>query len=215
MYDANFKIVLFGDETEAKKTFTQKCMINLFSSSQADTLGVDFEVKSLLVNEFKIKLQVWDVSGERRFRDLLPNYISHARGGLFVYDVAEKSSLTNIDFWLSLVKKELRKDEIFPIIAVGIVPEAINQRQITSEEAKILADLHGLDGIVECSIMSGSNIEKMFETLSKLMLERSPPPAEPASPKKKRKAKGNGLFAKKKREKGKKRKKRAKVETKI
>ena len=198
MYDANFKIVLFGDETEAKKILTQKFMINLFSSSQADALGVDFEVKTLSVDEFKIKLQVWDISGERRFRDLLPNYISHARGGLFVYDVAEKSSLTNIDFWLSLVKKELKKEEIFPIIAVGIVPESVNQRQITSEEGKIIADLHGLDGFVECDIKSGNNIEKMFETLSKLMLERSPLSSEPIITKSPRKAKRNALFMKKK-----------------
>ena len=207
MYDANFKIILFGDETEAKRTFTQNFMINLFPSSQADTLGVDLEVKSLSVGKFKIKLQAWDISGDGRFRDLLTNYISHARGGLFVYDVAEKSSLTNIDFWLSLVKKELRKEEIFPIIAVGILPESVNQRQITSEEGKILADLYELDGFVECSITSGHNIEKMFETLSKLMLERSPHPPEPAIPKKKRKAKENGLFVKKK---GKKEKKKRK-----
>jgi len=207
MYDANFKIVLFGDETEGKKALTQKFMINLFSSSQADTLGVDLEVKSLSVGKFKIKLQAWDISGEGRFRDLLTNYISHARGGLFVYDVAEKSSLTNIDFWLSLVKKELRKEEIFPIIAVGILPESVNQRQVTSEEGKILADLHELDGFIECSITSGHNIEKMFEAISKLMLERSPPPLEPVIPKNQRKMKGNGFFIKKKGEKEKKRRK--------
>jgi small GTP-binding protein len=189
MYDANFKIVLFGDETEGKKTLTHNYMIKLFSSKQTETLGVDFEVKSLSVDDFKIKLQVWDISGERRFRDLLPNYISHARGGLFVYDVAEKSSLTNIDFWLSLVKKELADEEIFPIIAVGIAPESVIRRQVTSEEGKIIADLHDLDGFVECNIKSGSNIEKMFESLSKLMLERSPPPSEPTIPKKRRKMK--------------------------
>jgi len=198
---------LFGDETEAKKTLTQKFMVNLFSSGHSDTLGVDFEVKSLSVKDYKIKLQVWDISGEGRFRDLLPNYISHARGGLFVYDVTDKSSLTNIDFWLSLVKKELRKEEIFPIIAVGIVPESVNQRQITTEEGKILADLHDLDGFVECSITSGSNVEKMFDALSKLMLERSPPPNEPGIPKKERKMKENGLIVKKK---GKKEKKKLK-----
>ena len=193
MYDANFKIILFGDETEGKKILTHKHMIKLFSSSQVDSLGVDFEVKSLLVDDFKIKLQVWDISGERRYRDLLPNYISHARGGLFVFDVTEKSSLTNIDFWLSLVKKELPDEEIFPIIAVGITPESIIKRQVTSEEGKIITDLHDLDGFVECSITSGSDIEKMFETLSKLMLERSPPPTESKIPKKKQKMKGNKL----------------------
>jgi len=193
MYDANFKIILFGDETEGKKILTHKHMISLFSSSQVDSLGVDFEVKSLLVEDFKIKLQVWDISGERRYRDLLPNYISHARGGLFVFDVTEKSSLTNIDFWLSLVKKELPDEEFFPIIAVGITPESIIKRQVTSEEGKIITDLHDLDGFVECSITSGSDIEKMFETLSKLMLERSPPPTESKIPKKKQKMKGNKL----------------------
>jgi len=158
-------------------------------------------VKSLSVEGFKIKLQVWDISGEGRFKDLLPNYISHARGGLFIYDVSEKSSLTNIDFWLSLVKKELSKEEVFPIKAVGILPEAVNQRQATSEEGKILADLHDLDGFVECSITSESTIENMFEMLSKLMLERSPPPSEGEIPKSKRKMRSNGLFSKKMRKK--------------
>ena len=104
MYDANFKILLFGDETEGKKTLTQKFMMKLFSEGHEDTIGVDFEVKSLSVENYKIKLQMWDISGEGRFRSFLPTYISYARGCLFVYDVTEKSSLTNINFWLNLVK---------------------------------------------------------------------------------------------------------------
>jgi len=96
MYDANFKILLFGDDTEGKKTFTQKFMISLFSEGHEDTIGVDFEVKSLSIDEFKIKLQIWDISGEGRFRSLLPTYISHARGGMFVYDVTKRFSLINI-----------------------------------------------------------------------------------------------------------------------
>ena len=198
MYDANFKIILFGDETEGKRTLTNNYMINLFSSSQTDSLGVDFEVKSLSVDNFKVKLQVWDISGERRFRDLLPKYISHARGGLFVYDVTEKSSLTNLEFWLSLVKKELGDEENFPIIAVGLTPDSVVKRQTTSEEGRILANLHGLNGFVECSITSRSDIEKMFEMLSKIMLECCPPSLEPTLPKSKRKEKENGISMKKK-----------------
>jgi small GTP-binding protein len=199
MYDANFKIILFGDDTEGKKTLTNDYMIQLFSSSQAETLGVDFEVKSLSINDFKVKLQIWDISGERRFRDLLANYISHARGGLFVYDVTEKSSLINIDFWLSLVKKELATEEKFPIIAVGLTKDSIVKRQITTEEGKILADLHGLDGFVECSITSRSDIEKMFEMLSKIMIECCPPSLESISPESQRKEKRNEIIIKKKR----------------
>jgi len=154
-------------------------MMKLFSEGHEDTIGVDFEVKSLSVENYKIKLQMWDISGEKRFRSFLPTYISHARGGLFVYDVTEKTSLTNINFWLSLVKKELTK-EILPVIAVGIIPDSEKERQITFEEGKRITNLLGLDGFVECNVKSGENVEKMFEAISKLMLERAPPPTEPA-----------------------------------
>jgi len=204
MYDANFKILLFGDDTEGKKTLTQKFMMNLFSEGHEDTIGVDFEVKSLSVDEYKIKLQMWDISGERRFRSFLPTYISHARGGLFVYDVTEKTSLTNINFWLTLVKKELTKDEILPIIAVGIIPDSEKKRQIMYEEGNRIANLLGLDGFIECNVKSGENVEKMFEAISKLMLECCPPPSEPVVSKLSRKAKGNALIGKKKRKKEKK-----------
>ena len=205
MYDANFKILLFGDDTEGKKTLTQKFMINLFSEGHEDTIGVDFEVKSLSVDEYKIKLQIWDISGEGRFRSFLPTYISHARGGLFVYDVTEKTSLTNINFWLTLVKKELTKEEILPVIAVGIIPDSEKERQITFEEGKRMTNLLGLDSFVECDVKSGENVEKMFEAISKLLLECCPPQSlEPAINKSSRKAKGNALFEKKKKKKEKK-----------
>jgi len=207
MYDANFKILLFGDDTEGKKMLTQKFMINLFSEGKEDTIGVDFEVKSLSVENYKIKLQMWDISGEERFRSFLPTYISYARGCLFVYDVTEKSSLTNINFWLTLVKEELTKEELLPIIAVGIIPDSEKERQITAEEGRRLANLLELDGFIECSIKSGKNVEKMFEAISKLMLERSPPPTEPAITSSSRKAKKNALIGKKKRKKEKKNRK--------
>ena len=207
MYDANFKILLFGDNTQGKKTLTKKFMIALFSEGHDDTLGVDFEVKSLLIDEYKIKLQMWDISGEKRFRSFLPTYISHARGVLFVYDVTEKTSLTNINFWLTLVKTELTKEENLPIIVVGIIPDSEKERQITAEEGRRLANLLELDGFVECNVKSGENVEKMFEAISKLMLERSPPPAEPAITKSTRKAKGNALIGKKGRKKEQKKRK--------
>ena len=207
MYDANFKILLFGDDTEGKKTLTQKFMINLFSEGHEDTIGVDFEVKSLSIDEFKIKLQIWDISGERRFRSYLPTYISHARGGLFVYDVTKRTSLINIDFWLAIVKKDLTKEEIFPIIAVGIIPDSEKERQVSYEEGLKLAEFHKLDGFIECNVKSGEKIEKLFESISKLMLKRSPPPTEPANTKLSRKAKGNGIFVKKKSKKEKKKQK--------
>ena len=74
MYDATFKIIIFGDAGCGKTTLTQRFLTNLFVSDSKMTIGVDFEVKSLEVDKQKVKLQIWDFGGEERFRFLLPTY---------------------------------------------------------------------------------------------------------------------------------------------
>ena len=60
MYDATFKIVIFGDAGCGKTTLTQRFLTNLFVSDSKMTIGVDFEVKSVEVESKKVKLQIWD-----------------------------------------------------------------------------------------------------------------------------------------------------------
>ena len=67
MYDATYKIVIFGDAGCGKTTLTQRYLTNLFKSDTTMTIGVDFEVKSLEIDEKKVKLQIWDFGGEERF----------------------------------------------------------------------------------------------------------------------------------------------------
>jgi len=85
MYDATFKIVLFGEEGTGRTELAKKFLTNLFISDQTMTIGVDFEVKSLSVDGQNVKLQIWDFGGAERFRFLLPTYVRGARGGLFIF----------------------------------------------------------------------------------------------------------------------------------
>jgi len=120
MHNASFKIIIFGDAGCGKVAFTQRFVTNLYISDQTMTIGVDFEVKSHTVDGQKVKLQIWDFGGEERFRFLLPTYIRGARGGMFLYDITNYSSIAHIDDWLSVIRKEIRAEDIFPIIVVGI-----------------------------------------------------------------------------------------------
>ena len=61
MYDATYKIVIFGDAGCGKTTLTQRYLTNLFKYDSTMTIGVDFEVKSLEIDEKKVKLQIWDL----------------------------------------------------------------------------------------------------------------------------------------------------------
>ncbi len=170
MYDATFKIIIFGDAGCGKTTLTTRFLTNLFVSDQTMTIGVDFEVKALTVDEQKVKLQIWDFGGEERFRFLLPTYVRGARGGLFLYDITNFSSIAHIDDWLSVIRKEIRADDIFPIIAVGGKADLVESREVSSAEGIKIAKSRKVNGFIETSSKTGENVEKTFEALTSLML---------------------------------------------
>ena len=173
MYDATFKIIIFGDAGCGKTTLTQRFLTNLFVSDQTMTIGVDFEVKSLSVDEQKVKLQIWDFGGEERFRFLLPTYVRGARGGLFLYDITNYSSIAHIDDWLSVIRKEIRAEDIFPIIVVGGKADLVENREVSSADGIKIARSRNVNGFIETSSKTGENVETTFEALTRLMLEKA------------------------------------------
>ena len=169
MYDATYKIVIFGDAGCGKTTLTQRYLTNLFKSDSTMTIGVDFEVKSLEIDEKKVKLQIWDFGGEERFRFLLPTYVKGASGGLFMYDVTNYSSLAHIDDWLTIIKKEA--DALFPIVVAGGKGDLAEDREVSAEEGINISKSRDVDAFIECSSKTGENVEETFQTLTRLMLQ--------------------------------------------
>lgn len=173
-YDATFKVILFGDSNAGKEQLVQRFLTNLFKSDIKMTIGVDFEVKSLVVADKKIKLHIWDVGGEERFRFLLPTYVRGANGALFIYDVSNSSTLAHIDDWFLVAKREIKSErEEFPILVVGVFSKLEEERQVPAEEGITIAKSKGADGFAECSPITGENVEEIFEALASLMLTRA------------------------------------------
>ena len=171
MFDATYKIVIFGDAGTGKTTLTQRYMTNLFKSDSKMTIGVEFEVKSIELDGKKIKLQIWDFGGEERFRFILPTYVRGAAGGIFMYDITNYSTLAHIDDWLLVIQKQIQ--EIFPIIVVGGKADLADEREVTSEEGIKMAKSRDVAAFIESSAKTGENIEITFESLTRLMMEES------------------------------------------
>ncbi len=173
MYDATFKVIIFGDAGTGKTTLAQRFLTNIFKSDSKMTIGIDFEVKSLDVDGKKIKLQIWDFGGEERFRFLLPSYVRGANGGLFMYDVTDYSSIAHIDDWMMVVHKEIKPDHKFPILVVGGKADLGEDREVSSEDGISVSRARGVDGFIECSSKDGTHVNETFEALTRLMLQNS------------------------------------------
>jgi Ras-related protein Rab-18 len=173
MIDESPKIIIFGDVSSGKSMFIHKFLTELSGPVDSITVGVDFYVKTLTVDGRIVKLQVLNFGGEERFMFLLSKYIKGSLGGLFLYDVTDHSSIAHIDDWLRIIRKEIKPEDKFPILMIGIITDERNTRQVSAEEGIKIANSRKLSGSIECNIETGKNVEEAFKTLVRMILAGS------------------------------------------
>lgn len=173
--DVMFKICFFGDGGVGKTTLIGRYLTGVFKSTTSITIGVDFHVKKIKIDNKLVSLQIWDFAGENRFRFLLPSYVVGASGGIFLYDITRFSSLKNFPEWIEIFKKGFvgAKNKPLPVIMVGSKLDLSYKRAVSSKEAYDLAKAQNLYGYIECSSKDGRNIEDIFTEIAKLMLTRA------------------------------------------
>lgn len=71
--DETFKVLLVGDSGVGKSSILLRYTDDVFQSLQP-TIGVDFRVKTMSVNNRSVKMTIWDTAGQERFRTLTSAY---------------------------------------------------------------------------------------------------------------------------------------------
>ena len=58
------KLIIIGDSGVGKTNIILKFTQEYFKDNYVATIGVDFKVKTLTINNKKIRLQIWDTAGQ-------------------------------------------------------------------------------------------------------------------------------------------------------
>ena len=96
--DYCFKIIIIGDYRVGKTSLL--CRYTGSALPNADkSINVDVRVKTLHKGDKRVKLQIWDIAGQERFRTAGASYYRGALGVLLVYDVTNRESFQNIGYW--------------------------------------------------------------------------------------------------------------------
>ncbi|XP_056300104.1 RAB11a, member RAS oncogene family, like [Pseudoliparis swirei] len=161
-YDYLFKVVLIGDSGVGKSNLLSRFTRNEFNLESKSTIGVEFATRSIQVEGKTVKAQIWDTAGQERYRAITSAYYRGAVGALLVYDIAKHLTYENAERWL----KELQDhaDSNIVIMLVGNKSDLRHLRAVPTDEAKALAEKHGLS-FLETSALDSSNVELAFQTI--------------------------------------------------
>ena len=58
----------------------------------------------------QVKLQLWDTSGDEKFKNLTKQYFQGASAAVIVYDMTDRDTFTAAEDWIEEVKQNAPKD---------------------------------------------------------------------------------------------------------
>jgi Ras-related protein Rab-1A len=162
-YDYLFKLLLIGDSGVGKSSLLTRFTESVFSDSYMSTIGVDFKIQTLMIDDKIVKLQIWDTAGQERFRTITSSYYRGAHGICIVYDTTDVNSFNNINIWLKEINNHC--SEKVCIMLIGNKIDLKEERQVSTEEGKDFADRYNMK-FIETSSKTNINVEKMFIDLA-------------------------------------------------
>ena len=173
-FDNTLKIIVFGNSEVGKATFLRNNTKKVISRSKAnEEIGIEFYTKSVILANKRYQLQIWSFNDINRFHLFYSTYTKGANAGLFIFDISNLYSLANYEAWISLVRKEVDDPDSFPIIMIGNKLDLEGNRQVQSEQGIRIAKSMDTNGYIECSAMTGENVEEIFINIVQKILDLS------------------------------------------
>lgn len=157
-YENVFKLLIIGDSGVGKSNMLLRFVNNKFDNSYDMTIGIDFGIKRVVLNDNIYKLQIWDTAGQETFKSMTQTFYRGADGCILVYDITNRESFNNISSWLSSLRL-LVQDIV--IILVGNKIDMDYKREVTIHEGEEFAERNNIH-FFETSSKTAENINQCF-----------------------------------------------------
>jgi len=163
------KLLMIGDSGVGKTCLLLRYANDSFSPTFITTIGIDFKIKNIEIDDKRVKLQIWDTAGQERFRTITTSYFRGAQGIVLVYDVTDRRSFESIRNWISQIQQHA--DVHVNKILVGNKCDMLDEKVVSTEEGSKLAKEFGME-FWETSAKNDVNVEQSFHSIARNVKER-------------------------------------------
>lgn len=171
------KVCLVGDAAVGKTSMIRRFVQDEFEDRYITTLGAKVSKREIAFDlpdrgqRIQMDMTVWDIMGEKGFRDLLKEAFFHgAKGVLAVCDLTRYSTLKELDDWVQ---------SVFNVVGEVPVVYAINKIDLKDEVMILYGDkeIEQAARAFEApffytSAKTGENVEEVFRRLGTMALHR-------------------------------------------
>lgn len=161
------KVCFIGDAGVGKTSLIKRFVLDVFDDRYIATIGTKVTKKIVEVddrgNNVKVMMLVWDIMGQKGFRELLREaYFFGAHGAIAVCDLTNKETLEELRYWIKALT-DVAGD--VPIVFCGNKVDLENERVVKEQDVQELAAKYKARAYVT-SAKTGQNVEAAFKELA-------------------------------------------------
>ena len=159
-YDLTFKIIVVGDSGVGKSCLTMKGTKNHFEECYAPTVGFEFFIFNIKIDDKYIRLQIWDTCGQEAYKSLITSFYRNASLAILVYSIDNQNSYNNIETWLNEIKFQSNPET--KIFLIGNKKDLEEKRDVSFETAEKFSKDNSFNYFSETSAKTGFNAQNVF-----------------------------------------------------
>ena len=167
------KMILLGEAGCGKTSIISRYTLDKFDSNYFTTYSSTFLTKIFEYKGKKYNINIWDTVGQEKFRSLTKIFIKGTKICLFVYDITNKHSFQEINFWLEQAKQIADKDVVFGM--AGNKNDLIAKQEVNDKEAIKFAEENNIIFGQTSAAKNKSSVDSLLDKLIIKYLENSNP----------------------------------------
>ncbi len=166
---AFFKVLIVGDGAVGKTSICTHITTQEFFTDYHLTVGCDFFIKRLYVNNISVTLQIFDIGGQDHFARMRSAFADGAKGIFLAFDVTRRDSFYSLQNWINSVKEGL--DPKAPKVLIATKSDLKVEAEVWKEDIDGLEEF-SIDAFFDTSSLTGDGVPEAFETMARLLLIR-------------------------------------------
>ena len=103
------KIILLGESGVGKTSFFKRFIFNEYGEQFVSSIGVDYAFKNINYKKKDYLIQLFDIAGQLRFRNVVKSYFHMTDKYFVIFDLTDEDSLKDIHNWIDSIKEYSEK----------------------------------------------------------------------------------------------------------
>ena len=166
-------MILLGEAGCGKTSIISRYALDRFDSNYFTTYSSTFLSKIFEYKGKKYNINIWDTVGQEKFRSLTKIFIKGTKICLFVYDITNKKSFDEINYWLEQAKSIAEKDVVFGM--AGNKSDLILKQQVDDKVAMNFANENDIIFGTTSAAKNKSSVDTLIDKLIIKYLEKRDP----------------------------------------